>query len=36
MEVGFEVKMGDTVFDPLAVVVHAVDTNVASPAVVVP
>jgi hypothetical protein len=36
MEVGFGVKVSDAVFDPLAVVVHAVDTNVASPAVVVP
>jgi hypothetical protein len=35
MEVGFVVKVRDAVIDPLTVMIHTIDTNIAPPAVVV-
>ncbi len=35
MEVGFVVKVRDAVVHPLTVMIHAIDTNIAPPAVVV-
>lgn len=36
MKVWFGVEMGNAVVDPLAVMIHAVDTNIAPSTVVVP